>query len=114
MKRRVIFGDVAEEEFGKVATRIPVVELHLDVQKSDDMKRTKEEVVSRQKKKNRRKKKGLNAFMENDSEKTDFKADAPKVDKVEQKPAPKIEEIGDEAEAEAAEETGDIDWEGLD
>lgn len=30
MKRRVIFSEVAEDEFTKVSTRVPVLELHLD------------------------------------------------------------------------------------
>jgi len=45
MKRRVVFGDVAEEEFGKVATRIPVTELHLDIERSEELVKSKEEVV---------------------------------------------------------------------
>jgi len=47
MKRRVVFGSVAEEEFGKVATRVPVTELHLDVKVNTEMAQKKEEVVTR-------------------------------------------------------------------
>ena len=75
MKRRVIFSEVAEDEFSKVAIRVPVVELHLDQKQNKEQMAKKEEVVKRQKKNKKKNKKGLAAFMENDGEADAFKED---------------------------------------
>ena len=73
MKRRVIFSEVADAEFSKVATRVPVVELHLDQKQNLEQKAKKDEVVKRQKKNKKKNKKGLAAFMENENEADAFK-----------------------------------------
>ena len=73
MKRRVIFSEVVDEEFTKIAVRVPVVELHLDQKQNQEQKAKKDEVVKRQKKNKKKNKKGLAAFMDGDNEADAYK-----------------------------------------